>query len=141
MTANIETTVSRVLADRAYDGIDVFNALTDVFGHDVEVIIPPPKNGVVGLYDTRNAHLRSIAENGRMAWQKTTGYNDRALVEAQIGRWKQVIGDALKARTIDTQITEIRTATKVLNRMKSLGRTAFVRVKNLVGKGPILSAR
>ena len=127
LTANIETSVSRVLADGAYDGIDVFNTLTDAFGSDVEVIIPPPKNGVVGLYDARDAHITSIAEIGRMAWQKATGYNDRALVEAQIGRWKQVIGDALKSRNIDTQITEIRTATKVLNRMTGLGRAAFER--------------
>ena len=63
-----------------------------------------------------------------MAWQTATGYNDRALVEAQIGRWKQVIGDTLKSRNIDTQITEIRTATRVLNRMTSLSRAAFERV-------------
>ena len=128
MTANIETTVSRVLADGAYDGIDVFNTLTDAFGSDVEVIIPPPKNGVVGLYDTRDAHITSIAEVGRMAWQTATGYNDRALVEAQIGRWKLIIGDALKSRNIERQITETRIATQVLNRMTSLGRADFERV-------------
>ena len=128
LIANIESKVSRVLADGAYDGRDVFNALTDAFGSDVEVIIPPPKNGAIGLYDARDAHLRSIAENGRMSWQKATGYNDRALVEAQIGRWKQVIGDTLKARNINTQISEIRTATKVLDRMTGLGRAAFERV-------------
>lgn len=128
LMADIQTKVSRVLADGAYDGIGVFNTLTDAFGPDVEVIIPPPKNGVVGLYDTRDAHIISIAEIGRMAWQTATGYNDRALVEAQIGRWKLIIGDTLKSRNIDTQITEIRTATKVLNRMTGLGRAAFERV-------------
>ena len=128
LTANIETKVARVLADGAYDGIGVFNTLIDAFGSDVEVVIPPPKNGVVGLYDTRDAHITRIAEIGRMAWQTATGYNDRALVEAQIGRWKQVIGDTLKARNINTQITETRIATNVLNRMTGLGRAAFERV-------------
>ena len=63
-----------------------------------------------------------------MAWQTATGYNDRALVEAQIGRWKQVIGDTLKSRNIERQITETCIATQVLNRMTSLGRADFERV-------------
>jgi hypothetical protein len=29
----------------------------------------------------RDAHLRCIAERGRMGWQRTSGYNWRALVE------------------------------------------------------------
>ena len=34
-----------------------------------------------------------IAERGRMAWQKVSGYNLRARVEATIGRYKRVIGE------------------------------------------------
>jgi hypothetical protein len=34
----------------------------------------------------RDRHLRMIAERGRMAWQKASGYNLRAKVEASIGR-------------------------------------------------------
>jgi hypothetical protein len=30
-----------------------------------------------------------------MAWQKSSGYNLRTKVEASIGRYKRVIGDAL----------------------------------------------
>jgi hypothetical protein len=33
----------------------------------------------------------------RKAWQKASGYNKRAKVEASIGRWKQVIGDGLRS--------------------------------------------
>ena len=43
-------------------------------------------------------HLQLIAERGRMGWQKASGYNLRALVEADIGRWKRVIGEALHCR-------------------------------------------
>jgi len=118
--------VERFLADGAYDGTAVFKSLTAAFGPDVEIIIPPPKSAVLGLYDQRDVHIRSIAEDGRMAWQKETGYNFRALVEAQIGRWKQVIGDSLTARKIDTQETETAIATKALNRMTSLGRARFL---------------
>ena len=51
-----------------------------------------------------------------MGWQKTSGYNWRALVEADIGRWKRVIGDALRSQTHARQATEVAVAVNVLNR-------------------------
>jgi len=56
------------------------------------------------------------------------GYNSRALVEAQIGRRKLVIGPGLTAREMDRQITETKIATKTLNHMTRLGRAVFRRV-------------
>ena len=38
-----------------------------------------------------------------MGWQKASGYNWRALVEADIGRWKRVIGHALRSQTDERQ--------------------------------------
>ena len=72
--------------------------MTEAFGTDLEITIPPPITAVLGLSDGRDAHMEHIAEQGRMAWQAATGYNDRALVEAQIGRRKFVIGPELNAR-------------------------------------------
>ncbi|MFW8584224.1 hypothetical protein ACOJBM_02530 [Rhizobium beringeri] len=43
-----------------------------------------------------------------MAWQKSTGYNQRSRVETQMGRWKTVIGPKLKARNFDNQKTEAK---------------------------------
>ena len=63
-----------------------------------------------------------------MSWQSETGYNSRALVEAQIGRRKLVIGPGLNAREMSRQITENIIAKKSLNRMTRLGRAAFRRV-------------
>ncbi|WP_298966895.1 hypothetical protein [uncultured Roseibium sp.] len=77
--------------------------MTETFGPDVEITIPPPITAVLGLAGQRDAHIKHIAEHGRMAWQSATGYNGRALVEAQI-------------------------ATKSLNRMTRLGRAVFKRV-------------
>jgi len=34
-----------------------------------------------------------VTKHGRVAWQKRSGYNKRARVEATMNRWKQVIGD------------------------------------------------
>jgi hypothetical protein len=45
----------------------------------------------------RDRHLQTIAKYGRLAWQKQSGYTTRARAEAAMGRWKQVIGDGLRA--------------------------------------------
>lgn len=128
LIAGIEGSVARVLADGAYDGTGVSECLTESFGPDVEIIIPPPSTAVTGLNEKRDAHIRQIAGSGRMAWQAKTGYNNRALVEAQIGRYKIVIGSGLNAREMGRQTTETKIATKSLNRMTSLGRAVFERV-------------
>jgi hypothetical protein len=76
----------------------------------------------------RDAHLRCIAERGRMGWQRASGYNWRALVEADISRWKRVIGDGLRSQTDGRQATEVAIAADVLNRMLGLGRPNYVRI-------------
>ena len=76
----------------------------------------------------RDRHLQCIAERGRMGWQKALGYNDRALVEADISRWKRVIGDGPRSQTDGRQATEVAIAAHVLNRMLELGRPEYVRI-------------
>jgi len=61
-----------------------------------------------------------------MAWQRTSGYNRHAKVEAAIGRWKQVIGDGLRSRMDKRRTTEVDVAVHVLNRMLTLGRPSYV---------------
>ena len=63
-----------------------------------------------------------------MGWQKASGYNWRALVEADIGRWKRVIGDALRSQTGARQATEVAIAVTVLNRMLEMERPNYVRI-------------
>ena len=62
-----------------------------------------------------------------MGWQKSSGYDVRAKVEAAIGRYKRVIGDALRSRTDKTEATEIAIAARVLNQMLGFGRPNYVR--------------
>ena len=76
----------------------------------------------------RDRHLRSIAEHGRLGWQKASGYNCRALAEAAMSRYKRVIGDALRSRTDRRQATEVAIAVRALNRMLELGRPESVRI-------------
>ena len=63
-----------------------------------------------------------------MGWQRASGYTWRALVEADIGRYKRVIGDALRSRTEARQMTEVAIAVASLNRMLELGRPEYLRL-------------
>ena len=76
----------------------------------------------------RDRHLKHIADYGRMAWQKTSGYTKRARAEAAVARWKQVIGDRLRAHTDERWATEVDVAVHGLNRMLEPGRPTYVRV-------------
>jgi hypothetical protein len=76
----------------------------------------------------RDLHLTSIAERGRIGWQKAPGDNKRSRVEATIGRFKQVIGNELRSQTKTSQDTEVAVAIHVLNRRLAFGRKQSVRV-------------
>jgi len=96
------------------------------------VIVPPratavPSETAATAPTQRDRHLQIIAEHGRAAWQKASGYTTRARAEAAIGRFKQVIGDGLRSRTDDRRKTEVDVAVHALNRMSELGRPNYVR--------------
>ena len=128
----VEGPVASFTADGAYDQDRVYSAVTDRDPQAV-VIVPPRLTAVLsGTAETeptqRDGHLQSIAEKGRMNWQKASGYNKRARVESAIGRYKQVIGDGLRFRKDERRATEVGVAIHVLNRMLALGRPNSVRV-------------
>src|SRR3954465_15311841 len=99
---------------------------------EAEVVVPPratavPSERAERAPTQRDRHLQHIAEHGRMAWQRASGYTKRARAEAAIGRWKQVIGDRLRAHTDERRATEVDVAVHVLNRMLDLRRPSYVR--------------
>ena len=63
-----------------------------------------------------------------MGWQQASGYNWRALVEADIARFERIIGDGLRSRTDGRQATEVAIAVSVLNHMLDLGRPEYARI-------------
>ena len=75
----------------------------------------------------RDRHVQHIAEHGRMAWQKASGSTRRARAEATMGRWKQAIGDGLRAPTDARRATAVEGAVSVLNRMLAFARPSYVR--------------
>jgi hypothetical protein len=128
----VEGAVASVTGDGAYDRGDIY-AEVAVRYPDAAVIVPPRASAVPSeVAETsptqRDAHLRCIAERGRMSWQRTSGYNWRALVECDISRWKRIIGDGLRSQTDGRQASEVAIAADVLNRMFDLGRPEYVRI-------------
>jgi hypothetical protein len=63
-----------------------------------------------------------------MGWQRASGYNWRALVKADVSRWKRVIGNGLRSQRDGRQATEAAIAAEVLNRMLEPGRPEYVRI-------------
>ncbi len=128
----VETSVASFTADGAYDQESVAAAVAE--RHPEAVIIVPPRSTAVPSETAetaptqRDRHLHSIAEHGRAAWQKASGYTMRARAEAAIGRFKQVIGDGLCSRTDERRATEVDVAVHALNRMLELGRPISVRI-------------
>src|SRR5215213_3496991 len=124
--------LASLTADGAFDRDDVYTEVTTRYP-DVEVIVPPRSSAVpsqtAGTTPTqRDRHIEVIAEHGRMAWQKASGYNWRALVESDIARWKRVIGDGPRSQTDGRQASEVAITVGVLNRMLELGRPEYVRI-------------
>ena len=128
----VDGPVASFTGDGAYDRDDVY---TEVAARHPEaaVIVPPRANAVPSdaaetAPTQRDAHLRCIAERGRMGWQRASGYGWRALVESDTARWKRVVGDGLRFQTDGRQATEVAIAAEVLNRMLGLGRPNYVRI-------------
>ena len=121
LLATVEGRIASVIADGAYDSEAVYREAAS-YQHDppVDVVIPPRSSSVATAdaesQTIRDCHVQHIAQNGRMAWQKETGYGRRSLVETAIGRYKHIIGSTLRARSADGQAGEAAIAVQVLNR-------------------------
>jgi len=128
----IDSPITSFTGDGAYDQDGVYGEVAARHS-DAPIVVPPRSSAVPSetaetAPTQRDRHLQVIAEHGRMGWQKRSGYNWRALVEADIGRWKRVIGHALRSQTNARQATEVAIAANVLNRMLELGRPRYVRI-------------
>jgi Transposase DDE domain len=91
----VERPVVSFSGDGAFDRDDVYGEVAERHP-DAAVIVPPRSSAVPSetaetAPTQRDRHLQLIAERGRMGWQKASGYNLRALIEADIGRYKRVI--------------------------------------------------
>src|SRR5215218_1942888 len=110
----ITAPLASLIGDGAYDQAGIYGTVAKHYP-EADVIVPPrstavPSDMAESTPTQRDRHLKSIAEHGRMGWQKRSQYNRRALVEASISRLKRVIGNALRSRTEHRRVTEMAIA-------------------------------
>lgn len=84
--------VASFIGDGGYDQDRVYAGVAE--RHPAAAVVMPPRATAVPS-DTaetaptqRDRHFHHIAEHGRMAWQKSSGYTTRARAEATMGRFK-----------------------------------------------------
>ena len=126
----IDSRVASLIADGAYDGEAVYDAVAKRHP-GAAVIIPPRATAVANEAATsqRDGHIAIIAQHGRIGWQRRSGYNRRSLIETAIYRYKTIIGRRLCARSLLTQRTEAKIGCNALNRMTRLGMPVTVRTR------------
>jgi hypothetical protein len=128
----VKGSLASLTGDGAYDQASVYDAVAE--RHPGSDVIVPPRSTAVLSEDgettptRRDRHLQSIAEPGRMGWQKRSGYTRRALVETSISRFKRVMGDGVRSRTDHRRRTEVAIAVQALSRMLELGGPKNVRI-------------
>ena len=127
----LEGTRGSLIAEGAYDGRPVYEA---VAAHQPDppagVVIPPrstavPSSTARTASTQRDLHLETITRQGRIAWQRSSGYNRRAWVETAIYRYKTIIGRRLRAQRLVNQQVEAKIGCNILNRMSRLGMPVF----------------
>jgi len=131
----VEGEIASVLADGAYDGEPVYQAIAmrQPNKPPPAIIIPPRRSAILSAQaDTdpsqRDEHIRLIQKQGGSAWRKVTGYGRRSLVETAIGRYKALIGPRLRARTLANQQGEIALGSELLNRMIRVAKPVSIRI-------------
>ncbi|MEM6943021.1 MAG: IS5 family transposase [Pseudomonadota bacterium] len=127
--------IQTVIADRACDGEPTYEAIRHArpAASPPKIVIPPhrpsiPEAGATCSGSERERHALRIAEVGRMAWQKETGYGLRSIVEAAVCRRKQILRGRLTARSFGAQIAEINLVIAVANRAIRAAKPKLVRV-------------
>lgn len=123
--------INTVLADGAYDGDPSYQTIA-ARDAGARVVIPPRATAVLSASATtdpsqRDRHIQIIAEQGRLAWQRQTAYGERAKAETAMARYKRILGDQLRARTLPGQQAEAAIGITILNCMIDQARPNSVR--------------
>ena len=97
----------------------------------LEITIPPQrgatlwqnKENKVGSSkpSARDDNIRRIKDIGRRRWKRESGYYRQSKAESTMFRYKNILGDKLKARKLERQGREVFIGCVALNRMTELG--------------------
>ncbi|NNM03455.1 MAG: transposase [Gemmatimonadetes bacterium] len=123
----IDGPLTSVAADGAYDAGSVYEAVQGKGdGHRVTTLIPPGRGAQPSSIRSpgqreRNRNIRSMRKLGRQEWYAGSGYSRRSLVENTVFRYKTILGQRMRSRSLGSQRAEVRLACRILNTMTSLG--------------------
>ena len=125
----VEGPLVRVTADAAYDTVAVYETAT---ARGATVIIPPAKTANVSgrgpRSPARDRTITLVKQLGRRRWKQVSGYHRPGRVENAFFRYKSIIGDGLRARSLARQGSEVVLGCEILNRMTALGRPVSYRI-------------
>ncbi len=117
--------ITRVTADAAYDTVAFYDAAG---ARGATVVVPPAKTASVSRRrprsSARDRTINKVKRIGRRRWKKTSRYHQQARVENAFFRYKAIIGDGLRARTLGGRTVEVMLACNMLNAMTDIGRPA-----------------
>ncbi len=133
MIERIEAPIDRFTADGAYDTRAIYGALLADRLLGTTIVIPPrktasPSKPAEEVLLQRDAAIRRIAEVGRRQWCKEAGAHQQARAENGMFRYKRILGESLRGKTLATQRTEAKIGVLVINRMTALGMPVSVPV-------------
>jgi transposase len=92
-----EGPIDTVMADGAYDGEPTYRTVAER-DPAATVVIPPRSTAVPGSGTDptqRDGHMQSLADRGRLGWQRDTDYGRRSMAETAMSRYKRILGDHL----------------------------------------------
>jgi hypothetical protein len=126
LLSQVEREIARFIGDGIYDKDPVYAAVMD-HSAGARVIIPPRKDAVLSptvatAPTQRDQHLRTIENEGRFAWKRTSGYYAQSHAENAFARYKRTFGGHMRAKRDAAQEREASLACELLNRMRELGR-------------------
>ena len=117
--------IDSITADKVNDQSRVYEAANDALKDRGQINIHPRANAVISTTDEaalrqRNQHIKSINQDGVLAWRRTSGYYRQSEVENMFFRDKKLIGDELRARNEDSRRVESAIACNILNQFRLL---------------------
>ena len=129
LLGQITTPFETFMGDGADDGNPVAQAVLAKQAN-AQVVTPPHKTAVLSAVGNtlRDLHIETIAQKGRVARQRITGYHFRSYVELAMQRYKRIFGNTMKVRALARQKTEGWISASALNRMTSLGMPVSVKI-------------
>ena len=127
----IDGPIKQITGDGAYDKINCYET---AYARQAKPVFPPQHNACVqrNKYkknEALNARDKAIEEIGRQEnrkerlkeWKEKNNYHRRSLVETMMSRMKNIFGDQIRSKMIETQTTDLLIRCYAINKMNKLG--------------------